>query len=147
MRAIKRLFIHCAATPNLKPIPASTIHAWHIARGWDGIGYSGVIQPDGMFERGRPDYWIPSQAAGNNADAVGICLVGTDDYTDQAMETLRALCLDYIERYGVSIFGHYHVNPHKSCPGFDVGSWLVESGLAAVMGDKFYRDYPAWISK
>lgn len=131
MRQIKRLFIHCAATPNFKPIPAAEIHQWHLDRGWDGIGYSGVIQPDGEFERGRPDYWVPSQAAGNNTDAVGICLIGTDEFTGEAMETLRVVCADYIERYGVSVHGHNEVNPHKLCPGFDFQKWLKEVGLCS----------------
>jgi len=129
MRKINRLFIHCSATPNFKPVPAAEIHAWHIARGWDGIGYTGVIQPNGDYEAGRPEYWIPSQAAGNNADAVGICLIGMDSYTPEQMETLRALCVDYRERHSVSIHGHYEVNPHKTCPGFDVQAWLIKKGM------------------
>ncbi|MCV6612430.1 MAG: N-acetylmuramoyl-L-alanine amidase [Amphritea sp.] len=130
MREINRLFIHCSATANFKPVPAADIHDWHQDRGWDGIGYTGVIQPNGDFERGRPDYWVPSQAAGNNHDAVGICLIGTDDFTPEAMETLRALVVDYKDRYGVSVHGHNEVNPYKTCPGFDVQLQLRLWGLS-----------------
>ena len=37
-----------------RDVPAAEIHAWHLAKGWAGIGYHFVIRKNGSIERGRP---------------------------------------------------------------------------------------------
>ncbi len=130
MRKIVTLFIHCTATANLKRCPAARIHGWHKKRGWDGIGYNAVIQPDGSLEPGRPDYWVPSQAKGHNAVSLGVTMAGTDKFTPAAWARLLRYCSDKVDLYpGLQIRGHNEVNPNKTCPGFDVQKWVKSYGL------------------
>ncbi len=121
---MKEVIIHCAATPNGRPHTAKEIHQWHLARGWDGIGYHWVIGVNGELEAGRPEYWMGSHAKGYNKDSVGICLIGTDSFSREQWWTLEALVKRLQNRYpDVKILGHNEVST-KTCPGFDVQQWL-----------------------
>lgn len=101
-RAVDLIVIHCSATASGKRLghgkpgdrdyqsPADVINAWHAARGFKrsaaaaaaynprlpSIGYHFVIDLDGSVWTGRHLNEVPAQAAGFNANAVGICLVG-----------------------------------------------------------------------
>lgn len=70
---------------------AQEINAWHLARGWLGIGYHGVVLNgcrtprltysktlDGKIEPGRPetDEGAHCSAGGMNRVALGVCLIG-----------------------------------------------------------------------
>jgi N-acetylmuramoyl-L-alanine amidase len=129
MREIKEIFLHCSASPNFKPVPAATIHEWHKGRGWDGIGYNKVIQPDGTVEEGRPDYWVPSQAAGHNAHAIGVCLIGLNAFTEEQWQSLEQVARALHAKFPDAVFrGHYEVSS-KTCPNFDVAAWAHALGL------------------
>jgi hypothetical protein len=52
------------------------IHEQHLAQHWAGIGYHGVIYPDGTGIQGRPFNMIPAAAQGLNTESVDICLIG-----------------------------------------------------------------------
>ena len=45
-----RIICHHAAA---KTCGAATIHSWHKANGWAGIGYHYVVRKNGTVERGR----------------------------------------------------------------------------------------------
>jgi len=74
-RTLTRLIVlHHSASPD---VPAAEIHAWHLARGWAGIGYHFVIREYGNIERGRPMEAIGAHAGpGVNGYSIGICLCG-----------------------------------------------------------------------
>ncbi len=130
MVQIKKIVIHCSATPNGRHTTAEDIHRWHLERGWSGIGYHYVIRVDGVLEVGRPEYWMGSHAKDNNHRTLGICLIGTDEYNlDQWAildNLLRKLLVNHID---AEVIGHNEISD-KSCPGFDVQKWLDE---------KFYK--------
>lgn len=44
---IKKIIVHCAATPPSMDVGAAQIDAWHKERGWKGIGYHFVITRGG----------------------------------------------------------------------------------------------------
>ncbi|MDB5965437.1 MAG: negative regulator of AmpC, AmpD [Polaromonas sp.] len=101
-RAVDLIVIHCSATPSGKSLQqgargsigylncAQVINAWHAARGFKraaaaraafnptltAIGYHFVVDLDGQVFTGRHLDEIPAQAAGFNAHAIGICMVG-----------------------------------------------------------------------
>lgn len=101
-RRIDLIVVHCSATPSGAPLLqgvrgepgfmdcAKVINAWHAARGFKralpgrvlfnpalpSIGYHYVIDLDGSILAGRHPDEVPAQAAGFNAGAIGICLVG-----------------------------------------------------------------------
>jgi N-acetylmuramoyl-L-alanine amidase len=95
--------------------------------GWDGIGYHAVIKRNGEIERGRPHYWIGAHVKGYNRGSLGICLIGRDEFTDDQMTALRELLLEWMDLYPLAeIIGHRDLDPHRTCPNFDVRSWCRE---------------------
>jgi N-acetylmuramoyl-L-alanine amidase len=85
----KRITIHCSASKNGVRVPAAEIEKWHIARGFQKIGYHYVIQPDGEVEHGRPLNEQGAHVESANQDNVGICLVGLDHFTKSQFRALR----------------------------------------------------------
>jgi hypothetical protein len=120
---MKELIIHCSATPNGRYHNAEDIHRWHLENGWDGIGYHWVITPKGELQAGRPEYWKGSHARGHN-NAIGVCMIGTDEFSDRQWEVLKNLVLEKKIQYPLlKVIGHNEIST-KSCPGFDVQWWL-----------------------
>ena len=121
---MKEIIIHCAATPNGKNFTAKDIHDWHLERGWSGIGYHYVIRVDGVLEVGRPEYWVGAHAKGHNTGTIGICLIGTDEYSLDQWSILKKLLTKLSAKYiNAKIIGHNEISS-KTCPGFDVQEWL-----------------------
>ena len=86
-----------------------------------------VILEDGTVEAGRPQYWKGSHARGHN-DALGICLIGEDVFTTAQYISLENI----LKEEGFSadeVVGHYAVDKHKSCPNFNVETFLVSISL------------------
>ena len=122
---VKKIVIHCSATPNGREDKAEDIHRWHLGMGWDGIGYHYVIEVAGKLSKGRPDYWMGSHALGYNANSIGICLIGTDKYNIDQLSILNNLVRKLLVQHpGAEVIGHNEISD-KTCPGFDVQKWLV----------------------
>ena len=83
--------IHCSDSPQGRGDNAQTIHRWHKERGFDGIGYHYVILEDGTVENGRPEFWSGAHAKGHN-DAIGICFIGDEDFTEAQFQSLYNHC-------------------------------------------------------
>ena len=121
---MKEIIIHCAATPNGKNFTAADIHGWHKQNGWSGIGYHYVIKIDGTVEHGRPEYWPGAHTKGHNSKSIGICMIGTDNFTDDQWYSLKKLVAQMITKYqDAKVIGHNEVS-QKYCPGFDVQEWM-----------------------
>lgn len=115
----ERIIIHHAVTPG--DVSAATIHGWHLARGWKGLGYHYVIRTSGLIELGRPDDGIGSHAGPfGNSTSIGICLAGDftkNKPTDEQVTALVELILYLFKKYGIlKIQGHRDVAA-TSCPG------------------------------
>jgi N-acetylmuramoyl-L-alanine amidase len=107
MRQITDIVIHCAATPNFKDIKASAIDAMHCIRGFKRtrdaisafnpglkyIGYHYVIEVDGNIAFGRAPDEIGAHVQGNNAKSLGICMIGTDQFTPAQWASLIRLLI------------------------------------------------------
>lgn len=126
-REINLIVIHCSATPSGKPIgtpahnAAWVINSWHAARGFQrekaaiarynpllpSIGYHMVIDLDGNPLPGRSFSEVPAQAAGFNANAIGICLVGGAEregrYTTAQWGALADIVRTLAEKYSVPV--------------------------------------------
>jgi N-acetylmuramoyl-L-alanine amidase len=141
---IELVVIHCSATPNGKAFTAKDIHQMHLNRGFAGIGYHKVILIDGTVEMGRPEYWTGAHVSGYNDDSLGICLIGTDRFSEEQFEALSLELKTYRRKYGANlkITGHRDLSPDlnkdgkitknewiKLCPGFDVAEYLKISRL------------------
>lgn len=137
-RSIRKIYIHCSATPPDMEVYAKDIDRWHKANGWSGIGYHDVIPRNGMVEKGRPLHKAGAHVKGHNKDSIGICLVGgvtadmipISNYTPAQWKALRGLLVEYLERFPkATIHGHNEADPSKACPCFDVQQWLHEKPL------------------
>lgn len=139
---INAIIIHCADTPNGALWHAEDIDDWHRERGFNRrldlsltnvsrelhhIGYHYVIETTGHIVRGRALNEVGAHARGHNLDSIGICLVGRDAYTIDQWHALKTLVSGLRQRFGphIDVLGHYELNAAKTCPGFDVPSWLA----------------------
>jgi len=157
MRAIDKLIIHCAATPNGRPFKIRDIDRWHASRvdarelagrseeairhystAFPYIGYHDVIEVDGEIQPGRGENEVGSHAAPWNGTSIGVCLIGTDKFTRAQWESLTIYVADVEKRYGaIEIIGHRQVpGCMKTCPGFSVPKWL-EGGRNPLEGQVF----------
>ena len=133
-RSIKRLIIHCSATFPDQDVNAATINEWHKKRGWNGIGYHGVILRDGTLEEGRDIFTKGAHVRGHNNDSIGLCLIGghgasasdhfTDHFNAHQFRTLVPI-ITIATSFGLSIHGHNEFAA-KGCPGFDVQNFMKE---------------------
>lgn len=170
MRPINLIVIHCSASPNGDSLfrgspgtpgfqtPVSAIDGWHAKRGFHrdpaarerfnpnlaAIGYHHVIYTSGVVVTGRAHDEIGAHVAGFNQKSIGVCLVGTDQFTQSQWFSLRDLVGMLRKQYpDARVVGHRDLSPDqnkngivesfewlKTCPGFDVATWL-DSGMAA----------------
>jgi N-acetylmuramoyl-L-alanine amidase len=137
MRQINKIVIHCAATPNFQHFTTADIDKWHKQRGFfrqnpvgnpalKSIGYHFVIYLDGSVHPGRDISEIGAHAAGANANSIGICMIGTDDFTVGQWDALKTLVRKLRKEHGpASVIGHRDIpGVKKTCPGFDVAKWF-----------------------
>jgi len=121
---------------------AKMIDGWHRQRGFDGIGYHGVIlnghrtarsgyndKLDGKIEPGRPEsrQGAHCAAGGMNRVALGVCLIGDSTkraYTDRQIAALVHWLATMCQRYGIppsritQHSDHDRGKPH--CAGLDM---------------------------
>ena len=137
MRPLKRIILHCTATPEGKHFDVDTIRRWHVKdRGWKDIGYHYVIYLDGSVHEGRPLEQSGAHTSGHNKDSIGIVYVGGCDSKMKAKDTLNEaqetamvnLIKALREEHGeLSLHGHNEFAA-KACPSFKVKDkfgWLL----------------------
>ena len=129
MRAIKKIIVHCSATPRNKDFSAEDIRDWHVkGNGWDDIGYHFVVRLDGKIEYGRMVDKYGAHVKGHKYDSLVICYIGgmdkemktwEDTRTDQQKESL-ILLLKTLKKFhpDAVVYGHRDFSS-KDCPSFD----------------------------
>lgn len=179
MRSINLIVIHCSASPNGRPVTTADIDSWHYAEpnnfrrqlAWrqrqemnlSAIGYHWVIYTNGAVANGRHLDEIGAHAGkphNYNPHSIGVCLIGTDQFSARQWESLRdnvcttiavlaartgrtdaprrmpspADALALADRMGLRILGHRDLpEVKKVCPGFDVAAWLT-GGMQPLAG-------------
>tara|TARA_R100000656_G_scaffold124922_1_gene104384 strand:- start:5513 stop:5956 length:444 start_codon:yes stop_codon:yes gene_type:complete len=124
MRKIDGIICHCSASDEANHDNVEIIRSWHVARGWDDIGYHFFIQKDGNLQIGRPIIKDGAHCYGQNKTSIGICLAGNGDFTEFQFKTLKKLCLNLCEIFGLDdsqIYPHWYFNENKKCPIFGLG--------------------------
>lgn len=138
--------------------PAQVIDSWHEKRGFSRsaaacnalnphlphIGYHYVIYRTGAIVTGRAIDEVGAHVQSQNAKSIGICLVGMDAFTQAQWDSLRDQVTRLQKAYPLArVVGHRDLSPDrngdgkvdsgewlKTCPGFDVGAWLVAGKTA-----------------
>lgn len=131
MRAINKIIVHCAYTPEGREHDVEDIRRWHVqGNGWADIGYHFVIKLDGTIQKGRPIEKIGAHCKGQNQGSIGVCYIGgmaNDGHTpkDTRTDAQKAALVELIKSLKVSFGSHIKVHGHnefstKACPCFDV---------------------------
>lgn len=160
-RPVRLIVIHCSATPNARTLfygvgtkdlrtPVDEIDAWHSDRGFKrsplamarfnpslrAIGYHYVIARNGGLFTGRHPDEVGAHAKGHNSHSIGVCLIGTDQFTPAQWATLADCLPRWCEAHRVvrrfathdrleGVCGHRDLPlVAKVCPGFRVAEWL-----------------------
>lgn len=149
-RSTSLIVLHHSASPD---VSAATIHAWHLARGWAGIGYHFVIRKNGDIERGRPLEMIGAHAgSGVNGSSIGICLSGDfmQDAPEPAQITSLLKLIDWLNQYyapnnpqGLDIKLHREVAA-TLCPGDMFPVEQIRPLRKAAADDKGEASVEAW---
>ena len=129
MREWRAIVVHHSATPDGN---AARYHRWHLARGWDGLGYHFVIgngngARDGEIQVGWR--WLAQREGAHagqtfhNQHGVGICLVGNFERAEPTAAQWRALlerCRALMLEHAIEpdrVVGHKDVRSGTACPG------------------------------
>ena len=128
MRLVKEIIIHCSATREGQQVSVDTIRDWHLAKGWNDIGYHFYIDLDGTINKGRDIDKIGAHCKGHNRNSIGICYCGgveadgktpkdtrTQEQKDSLLHVLKTLKAMYPEAV---IYSHSEFAA-KACPSFD----------------------------
>ena len=104
----------------------------HLDNGWDGIGYNFLVDLDGVAYEGRGWDGVGSQCPGFNRSGIGVYVAigGDQQPTDAALQTVRALYDELVQRRGgatVRKMGHRD-GIATSCPGDNLYAW-VKAGM------------------
>lgn len=148
MRKIKKLIIHCLATPADWRVGQPTsakiaeVKRWHVEEnGWADIGYHYLIDRDGTTQTGRPLNVKGAHTKGKNKGSIGIALFGgkgsnendafSDNFTPEQDAALRKLVSQLESEFpGVAVHGHNEFSA-KACPGFNVPKWFFDAPAEA----------------
>lgn len=129
---IQGIVVHCSAS---KWGDAEAINQWHTSKGWDGIGYHGVIlngfrsyadltkdrysrELDGKIEPGRGENKMGAHclAEGMNQCTLGVCLIGVpgfrntdypETFSDICIKTCKEAKLIYATERQLNALVHY----------------------------------------
>jgi N-acetylmuramoyl-L-alanine amidase len=128
MRTINKIIIHCTATPEGRPVTVKEVDVWHLARGFNGIGYHYLIGLKGEIWTGRDVKLIGAHTEGQNAHSIGVCYVGgltgagnaaKDTRTPEQKAALIELIKELRAKYpAATVHGHREF-ANKACPCFD----------------------------
>jgi len=95
---------------------------WHLARGWDDIGYHYVITDRGYIETGRDIEMQGAHAKGRNGDSIGVCFVGDFRKTAPHLCQLKAFIILYrqlCQQYKKKLILEPHRIKSNPCPGIN----------------------------
>ena len=128
MRLVKEVIIHCSATRESQQVSVDTIRDWHLAKGWNDIGYHFYIDLDGTIHKGRDIDKMGAHCKGRNRNSIGICYCGgveadgktpKDTRTQEQKESLLHVLKTLKAMYPESMIYSHNEFANKACPSFD----------------------------
>ena len=128
MRIINKLIVHCSATREGMNVSRDTIRDWHLARGFNDIGYHFYIDLEGNIHKGRDIAKIGAHSKGQNRSSIGICYyVGfesdgktpKDTRNEAQKEALLCVLRTMKAMYPDAVIHSHRDFANKACPSFD----------------------------
>lgn len=120
---IKRVVIHHSATLSTAAGSNAQSYAkYHVEnRGWPGIGYHAVIDPDGTINETNKLTTVCYHVENHNTGSVGVCLSGNFDVEKPTQAQINSLVW-YIKGINSAVGRKLEIDEHndfqnKSCPG------------------------------
>ncbi len=114
------LIIHHGGGSDAQPLADTSHHTakmmeeWHLAKGWDGLGYQYVIHKNGDAWKGRPEHRNGAHTVTHNTKSIGICLAGNFDATlptKAQIDSLTQLLKDMMKKYNIP---KERIVPHRT---------------------------------
>ena len=128
MRIINKLIVHCSATREGMNVSRDTIRDWHLARGFNDIGYHFYIDLEGNINKGRDIAKIGAHSKGQNRSSIGICYCGgvesdgktpKDTRNEAQKEALLCVLRTMKAMYPDAVIHSHRDFANKACPSFD----------------------------
>ena len=128
MREINKIIVHCSATRDGENFDVAEIRKWHLARGFNDIGYHFYIDLYGEIHKGRDISKIGAHCKGHNRNSIGICYCGgveADGKTPKdTRNTEQRRSLVAVLRTLKAMFPNADIHSHsdfanKACPSFN----------------------------
>lgn len=126
----KKIFIHCAATPDKDPgFDAFDVDKWHKRRGWKGCGYHAFITRDAGIQDHTNSPCRPTNMQGahtyderndinHNIDSLGLCMDGTRDFTRVQILAVVVKVKEWQKKFNIpdsAVYCHYEKDD-TDCP-------------------------------
>lgn len=110
------------------------IAAYHLSKGWAGIGYHYYVRKDGSIYRGRPENTVGAHCLNYNGISIGVCAEGNYETSptmpDAQKDALKWLCADIQRRYPKITVKKHSDLQSTACPGRYYPYDYVISGMA-----------------
>ena len=128
MRNVNEIIVHCSATREGQQVSVDTIRDWHLAKGWNNIGYHFYIDLDGTINKGRDIDKIGAHCKGHNRNSIGICYCGgvetdgktpKDTRTQEQKDSLLHVLKTVKAMYPEAVIYSHNEFANKACPSFD----------------------------
>ncbi len=128
MREINKIIIHCSATREGENFEVAEIRKWHLARGFNDIGYHFYIDLYGEIHKGRDINKIGAHCKGHNRNSIGICYCGGVEADGKTPKDTRLECqkesLIAVLRTLKAMYPNAEIHSHndfanKACPSFN----------------------------
>ena len=128
MRNVNEIIVHCSATREEQQVSVDTIRDWHLAKGWNDIGYHFYIELDGTIKKGRDIDKTGAHCKGHNRNSIGLCYCGgvesdgktpKDTRTETQKESLLHVLKTLKAMYPDAIIYSHNEFANKACPSFD----------------------------
>ena len=128
MREINKIIVHCSATRDGENFEVAEIRKWHLARGFNDIGYHFYIDLYGEIHKGRDINKIGAHCKGHNRNSIGICYCGgveadgktpKDTRYDCQKESLTAVLRTLKAMYPNAVIHSHNDFANKACPSFN----------------------------
>ena len=133
MRTIKRIILHCTASPKTQTVQ-EILDYWKYHNGWRDPGYHFLIEPNGNVNELFPIEKVANGSKGYNSTSIHVSYIGgvdkngnpIDNRTNaQMISMVTVIAKLKLTFKDAIIVGHRDLpNVKKECPSFNVREWL-----------------------